>query len=98
MALATVTLRTSLLPPLSFSTDDLGGEGGAPGAGAGEPSLLLRLLQPAWTVETPVGTWSKAPAGEPGAVYWASLPAVVLLVVAVLGFAVYGVVRALGRR
>jgi hypothetical protein len=91
-----VELRTTVLPPIAVSDDTFTGGGGAGGGGGGGPSLpsprrlLLGLLRPAVTVETPVGATTKAPAGEPGEAWRLGLPVFALVVLGVLALAVYG--------
>lgn len=83
-------LRTSIAPPLRFGLEDLAGGGGR----GGRPSLLLRLLRPSIVVRTPLGDLREAPAGDAGNTWQLALPAMIVGVVAIVGFAVYGVVSA----
>ena len=86
-----VELRSNVTPPLRFAGVELGGD--AP------PSLLMRIVRPVVSIQSAGSEVVRyAPAGEPdprlGAVVGAGGG---LLLLAVLGFAVYGVVAVLHR-
>ena len=91
--LARVEVRSTVLPPLSFGIDPL-----APDAPRGAlASLALKLLRPSVKVTHPFGVTEKAPGGDPGDLWPVGLAVVVGLLLAVVGFAAYGV-RAYLRR
>jgi hypothetical protein len=83
--LVKVEVRTRFLPPLRFDVAAPGDESEPEAGGVG--GWLLAQLRPAMCVETPFGSWSKAPYGEPGESRWplAAAVAVVVLVAALLG-------------
>lgn len=86
MALATLRVRTTLLPDIATDLD-----------GAGEPgptSWIVRLLRPSFEVETPLGGYRRAPWGDPGASTW---PLGALVLVAAVGLAVVALLQ-LGRK
>lgn len=96
-ALVEVEVRSRHLPPIRWNSEPdtsagpSGGGGGGGGPGLGK--MLARWVRPAVTVKTPLGTWSRAPYGEPGETTWPMLGFVlVVAAVAVVGFAVVGVV------
>lgn len=60
----------------------------------GDQGWLVRLVKPKLTIETALGPFEYAPAGEPGPSRW-GLVVVALLVVA--GLAVYGAIKLFGR-
>lgn len=82
-------------------TPGAGGGAAEPGpAGApGGPSWFLRWLQPAVYVRSTVGSWTKAPGGEPEGTTWPMVPIVAgALLLLLVVFAVVGVVSLLRRR
>jgi len=84
----TAELRTAHLPPVAFDLAELGGP-------AEEPSALKRWflgwLRPELVVVTPLGTYRRAPYGDPGETTWPLLGlaivggAVLLVVFTVVG-------------
>jgi hypothetical protein len=79
--------RTRWLGNWSFTLDDVLPSGG------GGPGWFMRWLRPAVTVRTPFGTWTKAPAGDPGASLFPVFAVVAgVAVVGTLGLAVVGAV------
>lgn len=87
MPFVTVRLRTTLLPDLE--SGDL-----LQDAGPGPPSWIWRLLRPSFEVVTPVGTWRKAPHGDPGETTW---PLGAMIVVGIAGTVVLALLK-LGRK
>lgn len=85
MALATLRVRTAHLPDLEVDPEQ---------AVQGETSWVWRFLKPSLTVETPLGSYSKAPWGDPGESSWPTGAA--LLVLAIGGIAL--LIFAAGRR
>jgi hypothetical protein len=82
-----VTIRSAVLPDISFSPFGDGvapegsGDGGGGADGGGGPSLLLRLLRPSVVVDGAVSTTIE-PAGPPPSTPWVGYALVGGLVVA----------------
>jgi hypothetical protein len=86
-------LSTRHLPRLSVDSEGLL----APSDG-GPPSFWLRWLRPKVRLVHPFGVLSKAPYGDPGPTTWPTLGVVLgVALAAVLGLAVYGLVRLVRR-
>lgn len=81
MALATLRVRTTHLPDMDIDLDTGSSE---------SPSWIWKLLRPQVQLATPLGSYTKAPWGDPGETSWPLGAALLVLAIGGIALLLFG--------